>query len=191
MNKTVRPRNGQAYGLPNSGRNSRAIFKIGLMVAAAIPTSVVAQEITVQTEADQVDGAHDKAVASSKHDAPTAAKLDLAAKTVSSNPFNLTVDVGAEYSDNIFATRNDKVDDVLISVSPSADITVGDQKNRLIFFGSGELGRYIDNKSEDYDDWQLGLDARSQLSPSVTLVAGGDYRWEHESRASPECLTEN
>jgi hypothetical protein len=155
------------------------------MAAAAMPTAVAAQDASVQAEADQSDI---PASASSRQDAPAPGRPDLEARPASGNRLNLSLEAGAEYNDNIFATRNGEVDDLLLSVRPSANFTLGDQKNRITLSGSGELGRYIDNDGEDYDDWQIGLNGRSQLSSDITLVAGGDYRWDHESRASPEAV---
>jgi len=185
MNKAARPSTGQSLGLSAGGRNRRHSFRLAIMAAAAMPTAVAAQEVSVQAQSDQVDPV---ATASSRQDAPAPGKPDLETRSVSGNRLNLSVDAGVEYNDNIFATRNDEVDDFLVSVRPSASYTLGDQKSRLSLSASGELGRYFDNESEDYDDWQIGINGRSQLASNITLVAGGDYRWDHESRASPEAV---
>lgn len=178
-----RPLFGQGLDLRARGRNSRHSVKLAIMAAAAMPTVVAAQENVVPPAPNSL-----VATDTSKQDAPAPGKPDLEAATIASNRINISADIGAEYSDNIFATRNDEVDDILISVRPSASFTLGDQKNRFTLSGSGELGRYIDNESEDYDDWQVGINGRSQLSSDITLLAGGDYRWDHENRASPEAV---
>ena len=185
MYKAAKPLIGQPLHLSGSSRNRRRGFRLAMMAAAAMPTAVAAQDITVQTESDQDDT--DPAPAS-RQDAPSPGKPDLEKSSGASNRLNLSVSAGVEYNDNIFATRNDEVDDILVSLKPSANYSLGDRNNRLTLSGSGELGRYLDNSIEDYNDWQVGINARSRLSPDVTLVAGGDYRWDHENRASPEAV---
>jgi hypothetical protein len=99
---------------------------------------------------------------------------------------DVAVDVGGGYTDNLFATRNYEVDDFLIIARPSLRITAFDGENRFTLRGEGELGRYAEHESEDYNDWLIGADGRLRASPGVVLLGGADYRWEHESRTSPE-----
>lgn len=98
------------------------------------------------------------------------------------------IDVGATWSDNIFATRNDEVDDLIVTLKPSFSYTVGPRDRRFVARARGELGRYGDYGSEDYDDWQVGADGRYALTQAVTLLGGGDYQWRHEARSSPEAV---
>ncbi|HEY9090098.1 outer membrane beta-barrel protein [Parasphingorhabdus sp.] len=185
LKKQAKPLFGQVTGLSALGRNGRHSFKLAIMAAAAMPTVVAAQENVVQAVPDSTIIVTPD---SSRQDAPTPAKPDLEAAPKTSNSFNVTADVGTEYNDNIYATRNDEVDDILITFRPGASFSWGDQKNRITFSGSGAIGRYIDNETENYDDWQVGMNGRAQLSSDITLVAGGDYQWDHENRASPEAV---
>lgn len=97
-----------------------------------------------------------------------------------------TVDVTAGYIDNIFATRRDEVDDLIVIVKPRLSYVVGTGDRRFAAHIDGEFGRYDDYGSEDYDDWSVGADGRYALTPGFTLMGGGDYEWKHESRSSPE-----
>ena len=99
---------------------------------------------------------------------------------------DVAVDVSGGYTDNLFATRNYEVDDFLIIARPSLRLTTLDGENRFTLRGEGELGRHAEHHSEDYNDWSIGADGRLRASPGVVLLGGADYRWEHESRASPE-----
>ena len=116
--------------------------------------------------------------------APQAPPAPAAAQA--SGRFQATVEVGAGYVDNIFATRRDEVDDLIVIVKPRLTYTLGGGDRRLAAHIDGEFGRYDDYGSEDYDDWSVGADGRYALSPEVTLIGGGDYEWKHESRSSPE-----
>ena len=87
------------------------------------------------------------------------------------------MDVTAGYTDNVFATRSHELDDFLIIARPSARLTFVDGQNRLVIRGEGEIGRYEENQSENYDDWLLGFDGRLPASPKLTLLGGGEYLW--------------
>lgn len=99
---------------------------------------------------------------------------------------DLGFDLAGGYTDNLFATRNYEVDDFLLVARPTLRITKSDGDSRLSLRGEGEIGRYADHKSENYDDWLIGADGRFRASSGIVLLGGVDFRWEHESRASPE-----
>ena len=97
-----------------------------------------------------------------------------------------TIEVDTTYVDNIFATRRDEVEDLIVAVRPGVSWMRGSGDRRFSAYARGELGRYADNDSEDYDDWSLGADGRYAVSPGTILIGGADYQWRHESRTSPE-----
>lgn len=90
------------------------------------------------------------------------------------------------YSDNVFATRNDKVDDFVTVISPSLRIESDWTEHRLNLYGSADIGRYRDRGSEDYDDWRIGTDGRFDFSPDANLFAGARFTHDHEPRESPD-----
>tara|TARA_R110000824_G_scaffold85425_3_gene212289 strand:+ start:4703 stop:7162 length:2460 start_codon:yes stop_codon:yes gene_type:complete len=96
------------------------------------------------------------------------------------------LDLALGYLDNIFATQNDEVSDLIGIARPRLDILAKGENYQISVTGRGEIGRYESNSAEDYDDWQIGLNSRARLSSGLTLVGGGDYRWDHENRSSPE-----
>jgi hypothetical protein len=104
----------------------------------------------------------------------------------SSSVLDLGIDFSVGYSDNLFATRNYKVDDLIFVTRPTARFTLKEGQDSLVLRGSGEIGRYKDVTDENYDDWLLGADGRVQVSRNLTLLGGGEYQWEHESRESPD-----
>ena len=98
------------------------------------------------------------------------------------------VEISAGYSDNIFATRNREEDDLLLQLRPFARLDLGSPQNGVTLRGEGEVGRYADFGSEDYDDWLIGADGRARLNSSLSLIAGGEWRWDHEDRTSPDAV---
>lgn len=98
----------------------------------------------------------------------------------------LGIDLSGGFADNLFATSNYEVDDFVLVTEPTARLTFTDDKNRIVVRGEGEIGRYADITSENYDDWLIGADGRLQASQNLTLLAGGEFQWEHESRSSPD-----
>mgnify|MGYP003634016994 CR=1 FL=1 len=100
--------------------------------------------------------------------------------------FDAELDLALGYLDNIFATRNDEVDDLIQIARPRLDILVKGKDYQISINGRGEIGRYESNSAEDYDDWQIGLNSRANLTSELTFVGGGNYRWDHENRSSPE-----
>ena len=116
----------------------------------------------------------------------THAQEPMGGGTTSETTVDVRLDLDAGYTDNLFATRNYEVDDFLYVARPDVRITRIDGDSRFSIRGEGELGRHAQHQSEDYNDWLIGADGRLRASPGVILLGGADYRWEHESRASPE-----
>ena len=108
------------------------------------------------------------------------------AGAVDSITVDAELDMAFGYLDNLFATQNNEVDDLIGIVRPKLDVLAKGKNYQISVTGRGELGRYESNSAENYDDWQIGLNSRARLSSEVTLVGGGDYRWDHENRSSPE-----
>ena len=100
--------------------------------------------------------------------------------------FDAELDMAFGYLDNIFANQNDKVDDLIGIARPRLDVLAKGESYQISVTGRGEIGRYESNSAEDYDDWQIGLNSRARISSGLTIVGGGDYRWDHENRSSPE-----
>jgi hypothetical protein len=100
-----------------------------------------------------------------------------------------SLEVSGGYADNIFATRNREVDDFLFTIEPRARLTLGGDGTYLVLRGQGEIGRYADYDSEDYDDWLVGANSRLAVSSDVSVVAGGEWRWDHENRSSPDAVS--
>lgn len=96
----------------------------------------------------------------------------------------LWVDAATTFSDNIFATQNDKAADFIFSLEPGAKLSIGGKSAGVTIRGEGEVARYDRNTGEDYDDWSASVETRARISRDFLLIGGGEYQWEHESRTS-------
>lgn len=92
---------------------------------------------------------------------------------------------GYEYNDNIFATKTEKEDDNILTVAPRVDIA-SDWTRHALSAGAGiDAGRYLDNDSEDYDDWRIYADGRLDLA-NGRITASASHADQHEERTSPD-----
>ncbi|KHK90200.1 outer membrane beta-barrel protein [Novosphingobium malaysiense] len=98
------------------------------------------------------------------------------------------IEFGAGYNDNIYVTRNREQDDFYFFVRPFVRAEIGSATTSLTVRGDGEIGRYADLGSENYEDWSLAADGRARLSAAFSMIGGGEWEWEHENRASPEAV---
>jgi len=103
-------------------------------------------------------------------------------------PFVLEADITVSqgYIDNVYATRNDKIGDGIVVVTPEVTLSTENQPIDLEFFGSAEIGRYWDETSEDYEDFDFGLDATYRFDPQSVVFGGASFGRDHEERQSPD-----
>ncbi len=118
--------------------------------------------------------------------APPAEAEQASADREISAGLDLWVDAVAAFSDNIFATQNDKASDFIFLLEPGAEFSVGGKNASAAFRGEGEIARYDRNTGEDYDDWTAGVGTKVRLSKNFLLIGGGEYEWDHENRTSPD-----
>jgi len=96
------------------------------------------------------------------------------------------VTVSGVYSDNIFATRNDKEDDVITIVSPYLQFEDRGDNHRFSFDAGAEVGIYAENDRENYEDYWGGFEASVGVGSAVEFFGGGRYSQLHEDRGSPD-----
>lgn len=146
-----------------------------LLAAATIPHPAFAQEAPIGSETGIAESEQGPA------EEPSSTATS-SGRTV----INASLDLAGVYSDNIFATRNDEIGDLLLVARPRFSLTHRDGADSISLRAQGDFGRYDDNESENYDDWLIGGDGRLGLPGGATLLGGGDWRREHEGRSSPE-----
>lgn len=96
------------------------------------------------------------------------------------------VSLSLVHDSNIFATRNDEVQDTILLLSPVLKGKSTWDRHLLRFDAGGTLGRYTDNDDEDYGDYWANASGRYDLSDRTNLFGGLGYSFEHEDRGSPE-----
>ncbi len=92
---------------------------------------------------------------------------------------------GYEYNDNIFATRTGEENDNILTLGPLLEIGSDWGRHRLAAGAEIDAGRYLDNDSEDYDDWRIYAEGRLDLA-SGRVTGSASHADEHEARTSPD-----
>jgi len=103
------------------------------------------------------------------------------------NPLEFTsgVSVAEQYSDNIFATRTDKISDWITIVDPFANLRLQGDKGEINLGGNASIGRYATHHDENYNDYSTYANGRYNFSPMLSMTGGVAYDHLHEARSSP------
>lgn len=98
--------------------------------------------------------------------------------------------LGAEglYDDNIFRLKSPKEDDFIWIVSPELAVNTNWIRHAFNILASADLGRYTENSSEDFDDWNLSVDGRYDVGTGATISGGGGIAQKHLNRGDPDEL---
>jgi hypothetical protein len=96
------------------------------------------------------------------------------------------LDVAEEFSDNIFAEDGGGAADLLTRIIPRLRVESDWNNHALAFFGSGDFGRYLDNSSENYEDFRVGTSGRVDVRRDTKLRARAEFQNRHEERSSPD-----
>jgi len=94
--------------------------------------------------------------------------------------------VGGAYSDNIFSTDTGEVSDLITTISPRVVVQSDWGTHMLRLQGGADIGRYIDNDAEDFEDYEFKANGRVDVTRRTKLRGGVGYRAEHERRSSPD-----
>ncbi len=90
------------------------------------------------------------------------------------------------YDSNIFATRNNEIDDFVTLLSPSLEMQSQWTRHRLRLNAGATAARYDSAQSENYDDYWTDLDGRLDVGTDSNLFGGVGFSREHEDRSSPD-----
>ncbi|MCE2509414.1 MAG: outer membrane beta-barrel protein [Alphaproteobacteria bacterium] len=95
-------------------------------------------------------------------------------------------DVGFVYDDNIYRIETDERSDKILRFSPGVRIQ-SDWDNHLLTLRAGaNIGRYQDNGSEDYEDFNFGGSGVVDLTERTSVGGGISFAKSHTDRASPD-----
>lgn len=96
------------------------------------------------------------------------------------------LDLGLTYDDNIFATPDNEVDDLITTVRPEVELESDWNRHELLFTAGAEIGRYQDNSDENYQDYDFRNRTRLDITRGTRFVADLRYKHAHLPRSSPE-----
>lgn len=96
------------------------------------------------------------------------------------------VRLNGELNDNIFSTDTNERGDFISTVSPNLVVQSDWANHMLRFQGGADIGRFVDNDAEDFEDYEFNGNGRVDVTRRTRLRAGAGYRMEHEDRSSPD-----
>ena len=94
--------------------------------------------------------------------------------------------IAESFDDNIFAGDTDTVDDFITNIVPEIVVKSEWQSHEIKMFGSADIAFHADRSDENYEDFNLGAEARLDVLRDVRISAGLVYAGLHESRGSPD-----
>jgi hypothetical protein len=95
-------------------------------------------------------------------------------------------DLSLNYSDNIYATEDNKVADTYASVMPSLRAVSGWGRHSLQADAGLRLRRYLDNSSENQNGWYARTQGRLDVHGQSYLMAMGEISKQYEQRQSTQ-----
>ena len=96
------------------------------------------------------------------------------------------LEVQAEHNSNIYATATNEVDDTIFHVRPELSIESGWSQNSLSAYVRGSLNRYVDNDSENVDEFSTGGNGRIDVARLTSIGFGGNFTSSFEPRTAPD-----
>jgi hypothetical protein len=94
--------------------------------------------------------------------------------------------VASSYDSNIFATNNDTTDDFIFSFLPAIEIRSNFPRHAINFAVQGDIGRYVSETRENYEDVGTTLGGRLDITRNSRLTAQARFAKDHERRDDPE-----
>lgn len=168
------PKPGQKPGQPGTGRLSAYVRIVGLVAMAAVTSS-----IPVQASA-QTSGRGDTVLDRAR---PEFDPVGLRLGTIWVFP---AYEIGILHDDNIFASRRNTVDDIIIEQSPRIAVKSDFPRHALGLDVGADLGRYVDRGTEDYDDLHVAANGRLDIQRGSEVSATVQWDRLHDDRSSPD-----
>lgn len=96
---------------------------------------------------------------------------------------------GLVYNDNVFATQNNTQSDFIATAVPRFDLRSNFGRHELRLVAEAEAGRYFDNTSENYVDYNVAGSGRLDVGTDGAFSGGFTHRRAHEGRGDPDSQT--
>ncbi|TXL74845.1 hypothetical protein FHP25_15650 [Vineibacter terrae] len=95
------------------------------------------------------------------------------------------IEVDGEYDDNVFRTRNNRESDFIFRVRPGLTLSSDWDQHGLDLYALGEIGRYADLSSENYEAFTVGGRGRVDLTDELIWTTYGEFSRNALSRGAP------
>ena len=94
--------------------------------------------------------------------------------------------VAASYDDNVFATEDDTTDDFIFNFLPGFLIRSNFPRHAINFSAQADIGRYVSETSENYEDFGAELNGLLDITRANRLTGGINFARSHDERDDPE-----
>ena len=94
--------------------------------------------------------------------------------------------VEGSYRSNIYAQESNVTDDFIVAVKPSFSLMSDWNSSFFSLDAKADIGRYLDNGTEDYEDYSVGMNGRKDISYGTDIHANASYNRGHEDRGAPD-----
>lgn len=95
------------------------------------------------------------------------------------------VAIGAEHSDNIFASSINAIGDLIWRMQPEISVNSDWSRHQIAAFARAIVNRYQDHKDEDTTDWAVGGSARLDVTRATQVNGQLNFSKITEPRSSP------
>lgn len=98
-----------------------------------------------------------------------------------------TIDASAAYDSNIFAQRGPgEIDDLVFNLKPGFSLSSDWNNHALTFFANADVSWYVDNDRENFEDFNVGLTGRYDISRGTSFNYHASFADDHEDRGAPD-----
>ncbi|WP_020400355.1 outer membrane beta-barrel protein [Kordiimonas gwangyangensis] len=156
-------------------KNQKTIV-MGALLLGATALTPAAYGQDAAAEGDQVKSVYDRA--RPDYDAPGV--------RTGSFLFYPKATVEAAYKSNIYAEESNVTDDFIVSVKPSFNLVSDWNSSFFALEAKADVGRYLDNGSENFEDYSVGMNGRKDISYGTDIHANASYNRGHEDRGAAD-----
>jgi hypothetical protein len=97
-----------------------------------------------------------------------------------------TMEAGLEFDSNLYRTEANKKSDASFHYRPGFTIASDWNNDSALLDIGADIGRYNRNRTEDYQDYHLGLSGRLDMYSDDVLVSGFRFDHQHAKRGTPD-----
>jgi len=94
--------------------------------------------------------------------------------------------LGVAHDDNVFAAPRNTVDDVLFTQAPRLVMESDFPRHALGLDVGAEIGRYLDQRTENYEDLRLETSGRIDVQRDTEILAAAGWARLHQDRSAPD-----